>query len=424
MTDLKLAVTRGDAPMLYLTSIGSYTVRFHLRLDERIRKDAMRIALDRTAERYPYFCVSVKKSDKEIYYAENRAPAALLHSSEPPVLNTAQTNGHIWAVSYEDDNLYVDFYHGRADGAGIYPLLATLLYYYYRERDGLSDDSGIRTLEKAVTVAETRDPVDDLPLIDLSAFKLPPAVPALNVMREKNLSRSGNKGFTHRISIPMESFIPFIKDNDATPGLMVCILFARAIERVLPGHTDPIVGSYVVNARPMLHSAESFHNCTSRVVLHYDESVSKMPLEKQGTVFRGKTMLQSDEDAVRKVMTVVGTRAKAILDSPDLQTKILIARDTLMRAFQGASYMVSYVGKWQYRQLEDHIRELWTYTPAGLFPMIEVSSVNGRVFLAIMQPFEEDVYYDAFIEDLRDHKISFIDLGKEPISLSDIVYQT
>lgn len=47
-------------------------------------------------------------------------------------------------------------------------------------------------------------------------------------------------------------------------------------------------------------------------------------------------------------MTVVGTRAQAILDSPDLQTKILIARDTLMRAFQGASYMVSYVGKWQY----------------------------------------------------------------------------
>ena len=270
MTDLKLAVTRGDAPMLYLTSTGSYTVRFHLRLDERIREDAMRIALDRTAERYPYFCVSVKKSDKEIYYAENRAPAALLHSSEPPVLNTAQTNGHIWAVSYDDDHLYVDFYHGRADGAGIYPLLATLLYYYYRERDGLSDDSGIRTLEKAVTVAETRDPVDDLPLIDLSAFKLPPAVPALNVMREKNLSRSGNKGFTHRISIPMESFIPFIKDNDATPGLMVCILFARAI----------------------------------------------------------------------------------------------------------------------------------------------------------MQPFEEDVYYDAFIEELRDHKISFIDLGKEPISISDIVYQT
>lgn len=55
MADLNLTVTRGDAGMLYLTSAGSYTVRVHLKLDERIREDALRIALDRTAQRYPYF---------------------------------------------------------------------------------------------------------------------------------------------------------------------------------------------------------------------------------------------------------------------------------------------------------------------------------------------------------------------------------
>ena len=84
---------------------------------------------------------------------------AFLRNTSPEY---AQTNGHIWAVSYEEDNLYVDFYHGRADGAGLYPLLATLLFYYYQELEGLSDDSGIRTLEKPITVAETHDPVDDL----------------------------------------------------------------------------------------------------------------------------------------------------------------------------------------------------------------------------------------------------------------------
>lgn len=346
---------------------------------------------------------------------------AFLRNTSPEY---AQTNGHIWAVSYEEDNLYVDFYHGRADGAGLYPLLATLLFYYYQELEGLSDDSGIRTLEKPITVAETHDPVDDLPLIDLSALKLPPVVPALNLMQEKNLTKSEGKGFMHRISIPMESFIPFIKDNDATPGLMVNILFARAIERVLPGHSAPIIGSYIVNARPMLHSTESFHNCTSRVVLHYDEHISKLPLDKQGTAFRGKTMLQSEETAVRKIMTVIGTRAQAILDSPDLQTKFLAARDALIGSFQGASYMVSYVGKWKYEQLENQIKELWAYTPAGLFPVIEISSANGRVFLSIMQPFEEDIYCDAFIEELKDHNISYTDHGKEPTCISDLVYQT
>ena len=35
MTDPSLKVTRGDATMLYATSHGSYTVRFHLRLDQK-----------------------------------------------------------------------------------------------------------------------------------------------------------------------------------------------------------------------------------------------------------------------------------------------------------------------------------------------------------------------------------------------------
>ena len=54
--DYSLNVTRSDALMLYATSQGGYTVRLHLRLDEPIRPDAMRKALDLTAKRY-YFCI-------------------------------------------------------------------------------------------------------------------------------------------------------------------------------------------------------------------------------------------------------------------------------------------------------------------------------------------------------------------------------
>ena len=49
--DYSLNVTRSDALMLYATSQGGYTVRLHLRLDEPIRPDAMRKALDLTAKR-------------------------------------------------------------------------------------------------------------------------------------------------------------------------------------------------------------------------------------------------------------------------------------------------------------------------------------------------------------------------------------
>ena len=417
-----MRVTRGDATMLYATMVGSYTFRLHLRMDERIDEGQMRIALDKTAKRYPYFCVSLRQNEKDIYYEENAAPIALIHSSDVPVLSSPQSNGHIWAVSYWEDHLYLDFFHGRADGAGVYPMVATLLYYYQQERYGLTEDTGIRTLEKPVTEQETHDPVDDLPLIDLSALKAPPVETALNLMEEKKLPRADGKGVVYRLSFPEETFIPFIKENDATPGLMACVLYARAIERVIPEHSAPIISNYIVNARPMLHAKETFHNCTNRVVLRYDEKVREMPLERQGTVYRGKTFIQSDENVIRNGMIAAGSLAQMLMDLPDLKTKVQAAGQAIGGTYQGASFMVSYVGQWPYRQLEDHIREFWTYTPAGPFPLIEVAAANGKVFLSIMQSFEEDMFYQALIDELKEHGIAYTEHGKSSVQVSDIAH--
>ncbi len=70
--------------------------------------------------------------------------------------------------------MYLDFFHGRADGTGVYPVIATLLYYYFEEQYGLKDSSGVRTLDTPVTEKELHDPVDDLPVIDLSSLNISP----------------------------------------------------------------------------------------------------------------------------------------------------------------------------------------------------------------------------------------------------------
>ncbi len=143
----ELTVTRGDTLMLYGMTTRSYSVRLQLRLDQPVNPDMMRIAVDKTAKRYPYFCVTLKKNDKEYYYEKNDAPFVLLQTSEQITLNSPESNSHIWAVCYEDDRLFIDFYHGRSDGTGVYYLLATLLYYYFVQLDKTLDAAGIRTLD-------------------------------------------------------------------------------------------------------------------------------------------------------------------------------------------------------------------------------------------------------------------------------------
>ena len=416
MTDLALKVTRGDATMLYATSHGSYTIRAHLRLDHNIDGQKLRSAVDKTAGRYPYFCVSLRKNEREYYYEVNEKPVALLHTAKPVSLGTPETNGHIWAVCYEEDNLHVDFFHGRSDGTGLYSLIATLLYYYFDE----TDNPGVKTLETEVTEAETHDPVDDLPLIDLSRLKLPPSPKALNLMKTSGLAHTDNKGLILRLMIPEDSFLPFTREMDGTPGIMLSVLMARAVERVHPQHEAPLISNYVVNARPMLNANDSFHNCGNRVVFHYDDRIRQMPLERQCTAYRGKTFIQADADTIIPGMTVAGSMSQMILDIPDFSAKAAVARQAMEGTYDAATYMVSYVGKWKYPQLGKHIRAFWTETPSQSFPLLEIAAVNGNICVSFLQPFSERLYYGALLEELKENGIPYRECGTAPVSVAEI----
>ena len=224
----------------------------------------------------------------------------------------------------------------------------------------------------------------------------------------------------YRLIIPEASFLPFTKENDASPGIMVSVLMARAIERLHPDHDAPIVSNYIVNARPMLGAEDTLHNCTGRVVLNYEEKVRKMSLERQCTIYRGKTILQSDEETVRGMMTVAATMSQTILDLPDLQTKMSFARQSMESTYDAATYMVSYVGRWKHPEIGEHIREFWTETPVGTFPLIEMAAVNGNICVSILQPFEEDLYFKELKDELESNGIEYTDCGHAFVSVADI----
>lgn len=416
MVDLGLKISRGDATMLYATSHGSYTVRFHLRLDQKIDGQKLRSALDKTARRYPYFCVSLKRNEREFYYEINDRPVALLHTNKAITLGSSETNGHIWAVCYDGDDLFIDYFHGRSDGTGMYALIATLLYHYFDEQA----IPGIKTLDTPISEEETHDPVEDLPLLDLSKVSFPASPKALNLMKASGLEHVNGKGLILKLMIPEESFLPFMRSNDGTPGIMLSVLIARAIERVHPQHEAPLVSNYVVNARPMLKADETFHNCTNRVVFHYDDRIRRMPLKRQCTVYRGKTFIQADEETIVQGMTVAGSMAQMILDLPDFSTNAKIASQAMAGTYDATTYIVSYVGRWKYPQLGRHIREFWTETPVGPFPLIEVAAVNGRIFVSFLQPFSDRRYYDALLDELKENGIEYVECGSTTVSVAEI----
>ena len=116
--------------------------------------------------------------------------------------------------------------------------------------------------------------------------------------------------------------------------------------------------------------------------------------------------------------------AQMILDLPDFSTKAKIASQAMAGTYDATTYIVSYVGRWKYPQLGRHIREFWTETPVGPFPLIEVAAVNGNICVSFLQPFADRRYYDALLDELKENGIEYVECGSAPVSVADITNPT
>jgi len=145
-----------------------------------------------------------------------------------------------------------------------------------------------------------------------------------------------------------------------------------------------------------------------------------MPLERQCTAYRGKTIVQADEDAIVQGMTVAGSMAQMILDLPDFAAKAKLAGQAMAGTYDAVTYIVSYVGRWKYPELGCHIREFWTETPVGPFPLIEIAAVNGNIFVSFLQPFADRRYYDALLDELKENGIACTECGTTPVCVAEM----
>lgn len=404
----RIEITAGDAMHVYGSqAVGvDYTVRLCLRMTERVEAAALANALSATARRYPYLCVTLRADAGGYYYVPNPEPVRLLRTSERICLNSPQSGGHVWAVCYEDDRIFLDFYHGIADGAGMYMVLSTLLYYYCRERYGTEERAGIRTLEDEILPGEAEDPLDAYPPVGLPAAGAPEPPHAFSLVEDAGMTPADVRCCD--IEIPEDAFLKFAFENDASPGTMIALLAARAIDGLHPDREKPIVGAYVVNARPMIGAPADHHNCLSSVRLEYSDRIRKMPLRTQCTAFRGKTILQSDSDSIAPLMAAYAGQNKAVCAA-------FPGREARERAFAGPfdcgntyfTYLVSYVGKWRHDRLGQYIREFYTHAPATFYFLLEISAVNGRLFLTVQQRFAEETYLEALLGQLAENGIPY-----------------
>lgn len=399
-------ITTGDLMHVYgcFGAKADYTGRLSLRLRDPIDPEMLKEALMKTQKRFPYFSVRLCKGEKGFYYEDNPLPVALLHTADRIHLGSRESNDHCWALCWMDDWIHLDFFHGLTDGDGMYQVLSTLLYYYCAQRYGTGEIPGIRTLEKPVLPEETLDPQDSLQAPEPDGQATTVWKDAFTLETDGSLTLSAPTLWD--VEIPEEAFLQFTSANDASPGTMVSLLFARAIDALYPDRDKEIISAYVINARPMLHAAQSSHNCLSSALFEYSDRIKAMPLQRQCTVYRGKTFLQSDDEIVTRGMAAsAGAMRQAAQTVPGAEGK----KDIFGQMFLGGegkiSFLVSYTGKWKYPELGNYILEFWQHPPNTFSLMVEIAAAGGKIFLSIQQRFQEDCVREAFLQELSENHI-------------------
>jgi len=408
-------VTTSDL-MMVAGSFGlkmEYSVRFGLKLKDEVNSEMLSRAVEKTQQRYPYLSLRMYQNETDYYYESNPLPIVIHHTDERVSLNTAESNYHIWSVSYNEDRLYLDISHGVTDGTAMYMVLSTLLFYYCNERYGVTDSTEIRTLEDEITLDETIDPYDLVPMLDPSQMPKVGLDPAFSLAEDTDLTPC--EPLVCDVELPEKEFVDFCFANEASPGSMVCVLFARALERLYPQRNRDIRNSYIVNARPMFGS-KTHHNCVQTIRYAYSKELLALLLNEQCAAHRKVTAEQSSPQYVHGAAAVSASRIKIVKQmAPTVEAKKQAYAKMLDGGKRLFTYMVSYIGQWKQTQLSPYVLELWTHVPNANNLLTEIAAINGKVFLSIHRNFKEDDVIKAFLAQLDENGIAYNVKGTEQV---------
>ena len=406
---------------LYATSKESpYVIRIRIRMRDLIAPDVLRRAVDTTMERYPYFCVELQKKNGQFIFAENHRPVVITNSLHGVTLNSEASNYHMIAFCWQDNWIILDVFHGLTDGTGAYEVVRTLLYYYCSGRyDVKLKEEGIRLVGDEISAEEWDDPLanrTDLPRPGQNAQMSD----ALNLIASAGLE-ADHRHTVYSIAISESEFMKFNLENDGSPGTMVSLLLSRAVAKLFPDAKDVIRIALCVNQRKALHTPLAHQSLVGGVMLEYKDKMRSWPLDMQATAYRGMVFAQSQEENV--LMGAASARAIAgmFLSGESDRERLNAASYFSELTTRYLTATVSYVGKANYREAEQYIRDfrLWT-SPAANGPTVEISAVNGRFTLDFLQTFESPVIVNAFLKELEENGIVYDLQDVHPLELPNV----
>ena len=391
-----------------------YTILGEVELDDPIDPELLQRVVEKVFHRFPYFSIRVIVNNGEYQTVPNTRSHKVLCSEGPLVLGSQELNYHLVAVSYYGNRMFFHFSHSITDGIGRMPFTKSVIYYYLTEKYGIDIPSdGIYLADSDLYLDEIGEPLHFKEIRKADGEYYRPIGDACKVSALYQIAEHERRAF--RFSVDEAQFIDLCRSLHASPNSLVSVFLAQVLLEKYPQIDQSIVVNLCVNMRPAFHNEHSHLLMLCNIPLHFTSQQSSLSLEELCARTRADIREQTREKNIRYICLKNIQEFEKIRKIRTIEKRHMIAERCIhgKEGFLSPTYTVSYVGKNSMGVLSPYIRSMYTFvdTIPDDGAMIEITSVNGRIFFNYLQDFADAVFAEALAEKIRSFGVEVSDMS-------------
>lgn len=257
----------------------AFYMTYSFDMEDTVSPNALKVALDKTMQVYPYFTYAIVKRNRVYYLVENPLDFVIKETDEIIEPSKAAGNFHAITICYKDKklNVYVD--HVPTDGTGLNMVFQTFFYYYFSELDGKTYPvpEGVRTVEDGVPEDAETDAYSMVDAIDpqkLMGQAMSPKEVFEYPEKEKTKPNVTLDDCGHySISVDSDDFMKFAKSVGGTPSSVLVQLIGESLQRLNPDNKLPLEFTTPVSVRKVMGNPNSLLHQVVHKQFEFDSEV-------------------------------------------------------------------------------------------------------------------------------------------------------
>ena len=390
----------------------SFTVRVKVILDEPADAELLNQAAQEAIKRFPYFSVSVGLDAKGNYFlAPNAKPLPVLPEKDRRLmLGSAETNGHLFAITWRDDTVYFNWAHSICGAFGAMRWIKTTLYQYLTKKHGaIQAPADLKRADSPVAGSELYYPdPESLPKDEpISRYTGTGTNVALWDTLKYILNPFARDCYYYQIEIPKDAFLSYNKEIDASPNSVIAAIMYKVCTQLYTPKDGPHLSARIpADFRDDIGCPDSYRDFVRYIHVKYDWELKDEPIEKLNMRARGALISQNQPELSCEVFRQREELHDAIDALPDLKSKkAYAAKNSIYRTEIRDAYTISYVGRMDWGGMAEHIRGVYTITDGDL--MLEVNALPDKFCITFQRYTKKPDAIQAFCAVLEEEKLPY-----------------